>query len=81
MSAPTKAQLEDLIQSQRETIAIQAKTIVSQKEEITNAVEQITAICDGMTTIADNNAQTRAMVHEVQDALAREKPIADGWWN
>ena len=45
------------------------------------AAEQITAICDGMKTIADNNALTRTMVHDVQDALNREQPISEGWWN
>jgi hypothetical protein len=74
MSAPTKAELLDLIESQKETIA-------TLNAEITNASEQITAICDGLVTIAENNAQTRSMVEEVSAAIQRDQPLADGWWN
>lgn len=81
MAAPTKAELLELIDCQKETIAIQAKTIVEQKTEITHATEQITAICEGLVTIAENNSQTRAMVEEVSAAIQRDQPIADGWWN
>ena len=80
-AAPTKSQLLEVIETQKETIANQAKTIETQGAELTSAAEQITAICDGMKTIADNNALTRTMVHDVQDALNREQPISEGWWN
>jgi methyl-accepting chemotaxis protein len=81
MSAPTKAELLDLIESQKETIGIQARTIVHQKEEITNASQQITQICEGMKTIAESNAQTRAMVEEVEASIQRDYPIVEGFWN
>lgn len=85
MAAPTKAELLELIECQKDTIAIQAKTIVSQQGEMTNAVEQITQICEGMKAIAENNSQTRAMVEEVKEEIKaageREYPIVPGFWN
>jgi hypothetical protein len=81
MSAPTKADLQALIETQQETIAVQAKTIDHQNAEITNASQQITAICEGLNAIAESNAQTRAMVEEVEASIQRDYPIVEGFWN
>jgi methyl-accepting chemotaxis protein len=81
MSAPTKAELLDLIESQKETIGIQARTIDHQNAEITNASQQITAICEGLAAAVEANAQTRAMVEEVEASIQRDYPIAEGFWN
>jgi hypothetical protein len=81
MSAPTKADLQALIETQQETIESQARTIDHQNAEITNASQQITAICEGLASAVEANAQTRAMVEEVEASIQRDYPIAEGFWN
>jgi hypothetical protein len=81
MSAPTKADLQALIETQKETIESQARTIDHQNAEITNASQQITAICEGLAAAVEANAQTRAMVQDVSDKLEGKPPESPGWWN
>jgi uncharacterized coiled-coil protein SlyX len=77
----TKAELLAQNEDLWERVIGYEQTIAAQENELTHATEQITQICEGMGAIAESNAQTRAMVEEVEASIQRNYPIVPGFWN